>query len=77
MLGCHRASGPKHRAPPPPPDLCSDVDMHGFVMSVRLTWMPPSHHGQDLAKILKKHKKEKQVKYLEHCLMRHCCHFTC
>jgi hypothetical protein len=67
----------------PPPDLRGDVAVHGFwrrgttaIFDVRVTDTDaPSNRGLDPAKILKKHEKEKQAKYLAHCLARRR-HFT-
>jgi hypothetical protein len=83
--GTHRFNGPQDPNTPLPPELRGDVATHGlwrrgtflaiFDIRVTDTDAPASNRGLDPAKILKKHEKEKQAKYLEACLARRY-HFT-
>jgi hypothetical protein len=74
------ATGP---AAAPPMELRGDIAAHGFwrrgttaIFDVRVTDTDaPSNRGQDPGKILRRHEKEKQGKYLDHCLARRR-HFT-
>ena len=75
MDGDGRAAAPGAEAPP---DICSDVAVHGFwrrgataIFDVRVTDTDaPYHRSQAPHKILAKQEREKKDKYVDACLAR-------